>query len=106
MPRPSARTLKSHVTLYTSDALELQTTTYLNYTLPITPQRSSYQVRKRSHLFNRGIRTLNSWFKTHELVTEGTTISHFELDSRGNLILVPQTPILKELAVAEIIWQF
>ena len=46
---------------------------------------------------------LNGWLKTHELVIEGTTVSHFELNSRGNLIPVPQTPIL---TVSEITWQF
>jgi len=45
---------------------------------------------------------LNDWLKTNELVIDKTPINHFELDSNGRLIPMPQTPYGKELAVGEI----
>ncbi|KAF8976746.1 hypothetical protein BGZ46_007990 [Entomortierella lignicola] len=45
---------------------------------------------------------LNDWLKTHTLVIEKEPISHFELDSKGRLIPMLQTPIRKEVVVAEI----
>src|SRR6266542_4763079 len=48
---------------------------------------------------------LNDWLKTNELVIDKTPISHFELDKKGRLIPLSQTPILKETAVANICGQ-
>ena len=48
---------------------------------------------------------VNDWLKTHELVIDNVPISHFELDSEGKLIPMPQTPIKKEAAVGEIVGQ-
>jgi len=45
---------------------------------------------------------LNDWLKTNELVIDEEPINHFELDSKGRLIPMPQTPYGKELAVEEI----
>ncbi|KAF9347880.1 hypothetical protein BGX26_000671 [Mortierella sp. AD094] len=45
---------------------------------------------------------LNNWLKTHELVIDKVPISHFELEETGKLIPMPQTPIYKEVVVAEI----
>jgi len=45
---------------------------------------------------------LNDWLKTNELVIDKTPINHFELDSKGRLIPIPQTPIFREAVVGNI----
>jgi Putative restriction endonuclease len=48
---------------------------------------------------------INNWLKTHDLTINDQPISHFDLDSQGKLIPVSQTPILREVAVGEILAQ-
>ncbi|KAL1920699.1 uncharacterized protein VTP21DRAFT_1076 [Calcarisporiella thermophila] len=48
---------------------------------------------------------INDWLETHDIVIDGIPISHFELDSKGRLIPMSQSPISKEAVVAEIIRQ-
>ncbi|KAL1924423.1 uncharacterized protein VTP21DRAFT_4077 [Calcarisporiella thermophila] len=48
---------------------------------------------------------INDWLKTHALVIDKLPISHFEYDSKGRLIPMPQSPIRKELVVGEIFGQ-
>jgi Uma2 family endonuclease len=45
---------------------------------------------------------INDRLKTQDVEIEGTPISHFELDAKGRLIPMPQTPIQKEIAVGAI----
>ena len=45
---------------------------------------------------------VNSSTRAHDVKIDDTPISHFDLDSKKHLIPMPQTPIEKEMAVAEI----
>jgi Uma2 family endonuclease len=47
----------------------------------------------------------NDWLKTHEFSIADTPISHFERESDGRLVPMPQFPIEKEGAVGEIFGQ-
>jgi len=55
--------------------------------------------------FLREFEETNDSLKVHEVEINGTPISHFDRDEKGQLILMPQTPILKEVAVGEIFRQ-
>ncbi|CAG8627474.1 4212_t:CDS:2 [Paraglomus occultum] len=48
---------------------------------------------------------LNDWLKTNELLIDNTPINHFELDKKGRLIPMLQTPIFKEATVGNIYGQ-
>ncbi len=44
----------------------------------------------------------NDWLKTHDFVIDGTPVNHFERDTKGRLIPMPQTTLDKEPVVSEI----
>ena len=48
---------------------------------------------------------INDSLKVHEVEIDGIPVSHFDRDEKGQLIPMPQTPILKEVAVGEIFRQ-
>jgi Uma2 family endonuclease len=48
---------------------------------------------------------INDSLKVREVQINGTPVSHFERDSKGHLIPMPQTPILREMAAGEILRQ-
>jgi len=47
----------------------------------------------------------NDWLKTHEFIIDDIPISHFERESDGRLLPMPQVPIEKEGPVGEIFGQ-
>jgi len=48
---------------------------------------------------------INDFLKTHEVQIKDMPVSHFDRDSKGHLIPMPQTPIQIEVAVGEIFRQ-
>jgi Uma2 family endonuclease len=48
---------------------------------------------------------INDSLKVREVQINGTPVSHFERDSKGHLIPMPQTPILREVVAGEILRQ-
>jgi len=47
----------------------------------------------------------NDWLKTNDFVINDTPVSHFERNSDGRLVPIPQRPIEKEVIVGEIFGQ-